>query len=45
MLSIENGKVKTKTLANLSHLPRYAIDLIRRSLKGVAQCSVLNQAW
>jgi len=30
----ENGKVKTRTLANLSHLPKYVIDLIRRSLKG-----------
>ena len=30
----ENGKVKTRTLANLSHLPNSAIDLLRRSLKG-----------
>jgi transposase len=30
----ENGKVKTRTLSNLSHLPKYIIDLIRRSLKG-----------
>jgi len=30
----ENGKVKTRTLANLSHLPKYVIDLIGRCLKG-----------
>ena len=36
----ENGKVKTRTLANLSHLPKYAIDLIRRSLKGERFVSV-----
>jgi transposase len=36
----ENGKVKTRTLANLSHLPKYAIDLIRRSFKGEKFVSV-----
>ncbi len=30
----EGGKVKTRTLSNLSHLPRQVIDLIARSLKG-----------
>jgi transposase len=30
----EDGKVKTRTLANLSRLPADVIDLIRRSLKG-----------
>ena len=30
----EGGKVKTRTLANLSHLSKRVIDLIRRSLKG-----------
>ena len=30
----ENGKVKNRTLANLSHLPRSQIQLIRRVLKG-----------
>ncbi len=30
----KDGKVKTKTLANLSHLPKDVIELIRRSLKG-----------
>jgi hypothetical protein len=30
----EDGKVKTETLGNLSHLPAETIDLIRRSLKG-----------
>jgi hypothetical protein len=30
----EDGKVKTETLGNLSHLPAETIELIRRSLKG-----------
>ena len=30
----ENGKVKTRTLANLSKLPTSAIDVLKRSLKG-----------
>jgi transposase len=30
----EDGKVKTRTLGNLSHLPEHIIDLIARSLKG-----------
>jgi len=30
----ENGKVKSRTLANLSKLPAEAIDVLRRSLKG-----------
>jgi transposase len=30
----EGGKVKTRTLANLSRLPTFVINLIRRSLKG-----------
>ena len=30
----EKGKVKTRTLSNLSRLPQSLIDLIRRSLKG-----------
>jgi transposase len=30
----ENGKVKSRTLANLSKLPAGAIDVLRRSLKG-----------
>ncbi len=36
----ENGKVKTRTLSNLSHLPKYVIDLIRRSLKGERLVSI-----
>jgi transposase len=36
----ENGKVKTRTLANLSHLPKYAIDILRRTLKGEKFVSV-----
>ena len=30
----ENGKVKTRTLGNLSHLPPETIELVRRSLDG-----------
>lgn len=30
----ENGKVKSRTLANLSMLPSHAIDALRQSLKG-----------
>ena len=30
----QGGKVKTRTLANLSHLPAHVIDLVRRCLKG-----------
>jgi len=30
----EDGKVKNETLANLSHLPRETVELIRRSLRG-----------
>jgi len=30
----ENGKVKTRTLGNLSHLPPHLVELLRRSLKG-----------
>jgi transposase len=38
----ENGKVKTRTLSNLSHLPPQAIDLITRSLKGEKFISTTN---
>src|SRR5436190_22351812 len=30
----QGGKVKHRTLANLSHLPQQQIDLLRRSLQG-----------
>lgn len=30
----EDGKVKHRTLANLSHLPEHIVDIIRRSLQG-----------
>ncbi len=36
----ENGKVKTRTLANLSSLPPQAIEALRRSLKGQNLVSV-----
>ena len=38
----ESGKVKTRTLANLSHLPKHVVDLIRRSLKGESFVSIDN---
>ena len=38
----EKGKVKTRTLSNLSHLPKHVIDLIRRSLKGERFVSIDN---
>ena len=38
----ENGKVKTRTLSNLSHLPKFTIDLIKRSLKGEKFFSIDN---
>jgi len=38
----DNGKVKTRTLSNLSHLPEHIISLIRRSLKGDKFFSVDN---
>ena len=30
----DNGKVKNRTLANLSSLPPHILDILRRSLKG-----------
>ena len=36
----EDGKVKTRTLANLSRLPKNIIELIRKSLKGQKFVSV-----
>ena len=30
----ENGKVKHRTLANLSHLPERLVEVVRRSLAG-----------
>ena len=30
----QDGKVKHRTLANLSHLPEPLLDLVRRSLQG-----------
>ncbi len=36
----EDGKVKSETLANLSHLPLHVIELIRRALKGEQLASV-----
>jgi len=38
----EEGKVKTRTLSNLSHLPSRAIGLIARSLKGEKFISVID---
>jgi len=39
----DNGKVKSRTLANLSQLPAESIDVLRRSLKG-EQLVPLNKA-
>ena len=36
----EEGRVKTRTLANLSHLPTQSIELLRRQLKGEKFVSV-----
>ena len=37
----ENGKVKSRTLANLSHLPANQIQLMRRVLKGESLIGVM----
>jgi hypothetical protein len=40
----ENGKVKTRTLANLSRWPEHKLDRLDRALKGPAdsygQCNI-----
>jgi len=40
----EKGKVKTRTLANLSKLPPESIDILRRSLKGENLDSCLKRS-
>ena len=40
----EDGKVKTRTLANLSKLPPHAIEVLRRTLKGETLVPV-DEAW
>jgi len=39
----EDGKVKNKTVANLSHLPDPIVDLVRRALRGESLVSAQEQ--
>ena len=39
----EDGKVKTRTLANLSKLPPEAIEAVRRALKGEKPSGLANE--
>ena len=41
----EGGKVKTRTLANLSRWPEHKVDRLQRALKGVPTASDLAQAF
>jgi hypothetical protein len=41
----ENGKVKTRTLANLSRWPEHKIDKLQRALKGQPSASDLSEAF
>ena len=41
----EGGKVKTRTLANLSRWPEHKVDRLQRALKGVPAASDLAQAF
>jgi len=41
----EAGKVKTRTLANLSHWPEYKVDKLQRALKGLAPAVDLSGAF
>ena len=41
----EHGKVKTRTLANLSRWPEHKVDRLQRALKGVPTASDLAQAF
>ena len=40
----EGGKVKNRTLANLSHWPEPKVDALARTLKGLPPKLVLSQA-
>ena len=41
----EAGKVKTRTLANLSHWPEHKVDKLQRALKGLAPAVDLSEAF
>ena len=41
----ERGKVKTRTLANLSRWPEHKVDRLQRALKGVPTTSDLAEAF
>jgi Transposase DDE domain len=41
----DHGKVKTRTLANLSRWPEHKVDRLQRALKGVPTASDLAQAF
>jgi DDE family transposase len=41
----EAGKVKTRTLANLSHWPEHKVDRLQRALKGLGPAVDLSEAF
>ena len=41
----ENGKVKTRTLANLSRWPEHKVDKLQRALKGLPAARDLSEAF
>ena len=41
----EQGKVKTRTLANLSHWPEHKVDTLKRALKGLPSAIDLAEAF
>ena len=40
----DNGKVKTRTLANLSHWPEHKVENFKRALKGLPPAVDLSEA-
>ena len=41
----DNGKVKTRTLANLSHWPEHKVENFKRALKGLPPAVDLSEAF
>jgi transposase len=41
----EGGKVKNRTLANLSHWPEHKVDKLQRALKGLPTAAELSEAF
>src|SRR5258708_37659614 len=41
----EGGKVKNRTLANLSHWPEHKVDTLKRALKGLPPAIDLSEAF